>query len=236
MQRIIESPISKSAQVDWEKEIKYALEEKLIVLERNGYSVPFNILWDGIHSKPGAIVKEDLFVFTLSIYNTNEMPVYSVSEVGVKGRSYWHDRRTKAVKLDLIGFMDRIKFCNKFSRKLKTPQRTMWCYTEKKKNINLSMIEDILDRSDIEKTTRTEDKISSRKNIIHKKISIRNRSKIREHNTLNHLKDSEREIVDKITDERGTFYKVKWSSTGNTGIVAWNSKYVTEIMKENFRT
>jgi len=43
MQRIIESPISKSAQVDWEKEIKYALEEKLIVLERNGYSVPFNI-------------------------------------------------------------------------------------------------------------------------------------------------------------------------------------------------
>ena len=85
----------------------------------NGYSVPFNILWDGIHSKPEAIVKEDLFVFTLSIYNTNEMPVYSVSEVGVKGRSYWHDRRTKAVKLDLIGFMDRIKFCNKFSRKFK---------------------------------------------------------------------------------------------------------------------
>ena len=74
MQRIIESPISKSAQVDWEKEIKYALEEKLIVLERNGYSVPCNILWDGIHSKPEAIVEKDLFVFTLSIYNTNEMP------------------------------------------------------------------------------------------------------------------------------------------------------------------
>ena len=235
MQRIIESPISKSAQVDWEREIEYALRGGIRVLERNGYSVPCTILWDGIHSKPGAILKEDLFVFTLSIYNTNEMPVYSVSEVGVKARSYWHDRRTKAVKLDLIGFMDRIEFCNKFSRKLKTPQRTMWCY-KLKKNINLSMIEDILDRSDIEKTIKTEEQFSSDKNIIRKKIRIPSRRKIRDHNTLNHLKDSKREIVDKMTDESGTFYKVKWSSTENTGIVPWNSECVTEIMKENFRT
>ena len=71
--------------------------------------------------------------------------------------------------------MDRIEFCNKFSENY-TPFRTMWCYTVKKKNINLSMIENIND-DDIEKQSKQKNNYVKKYNP--QKINITNRRKIK---------------------------------------------------------
>ena len=129
---MFETPIGARGSADWAREAALAPA----TLPRPGYTAPRTMLWDGVHSRPDALSTGDLLCFVLRAYKAPtaqeaDVAVYSVTALlGPNGgRAEWEDRRTRAVRLGLVGFVrhDRFRALLDRSASHHALQRTQRC-------------------------------------------------------------------------------------------------------------